>query len=173
MEKRPHTPLHWIKDRGHYILTAGTYTKAKLFRTDGDMDFLQDLAFDLASAHKIELDAWSFFPNHYHLIVQAGATLPVFIRKLHSISAREINQRQGVAGRKVWYQYWDTLLEDEKSYYSRLNYVNTNPVHHGIVQRASQYRWCSAASLEANATRAFLETLRQFHSTNVKVRDDF
>ena len=35
-----------------------------------------------------------------------------------------------------------------KSYLARLNYVHQNPVKHGLVRVANQYRWCSAAWLE-------------------------
>jgi REP-associated tyrosine transposase len=173
MDKRPHAPLHWFKREGHYMLTAGTYRKAKLFSTAADLDLLQNITFELAEKESVNLHSWNFFPNHYHLIVEAPPTLPAFIRKLHSCSAREINARQQASGRQVWYQYWDTFLDNEKAYYSRMNYVNQNAVHHGIVQQATKYRWCSAAWLEANARRSFLETLRQFDATRISIRDDF
>src|SRR6266568_1178059 len=58
-------------------------------------------------------------------------------------------------GRRVWFQYHDTQLTFEKSYLARLKYVNENPVHHGIVLRATNYGWCSARWFEDHAERAF------------------
>ena len=48
----------------------------------------------------------------------------------------------------IWHNFWDTELTYEKSYLARLNYVHQNAVKHGLVARACQYRWCSAAWFE-------------------------
>jgi putative transposase len=176
MDYWPHAPLHWFKGEGNYILTGGTYLKQKFFTSDSDLDYLQDLMFDLAKKKQTSLRSWSFFPNHYHVVVESppqASRLRELVREFHSITAHEINRRANSRGRKVWYQYWDTYLDDERAYLSRLNYVNQNPVHHGIVRLATNYRWCSAAWFEANAKRSFLETLREFDETRVSVKDDF
>jgi putative transposase len=176
MEKWQHAPLHWFAEAGRYIITAGTYLKQPFFKLTRDLDDLQSLLFELANKSETILHAWSFFSNHYHLVVDSPSNperLRDLVREFHSISAREINRRQEASGRRVWYQYWDTHLRSERAYFARLNYVNQNPVHHGIAMNACSYRWCSAAWFEANAKRSLLETLRQFDAERVKVVDDF
>ncbi|MDE3111185.1 MAG: hypothetical protein KGL02_14775, partial [Acidobacteriota bacterium] len=66
-----------------------------------------------------QLQAWAIFPNHYHFVALSDApkNLPVVIRKLHSITSHVVNKMDGCAGRKVWFQYWDTRLTNQRSYF--------------------------------------------------------
>jgi putative transposase len=54
-----------------------------------------------------------------------------------------------------------------------LNYVHQNPVKHGLVAIANQYRWCSAAWFERTATRAQVETIYRFKIDKLNVHDDY
>jgi putative transposase len=92
---------------------------------------------------------------------------------LHGDTARAVNRRDGVTGRKVWFNYWDTQLTYQKSYYARLNYVHSNPVHHGVVPDAEAYPWCSAGWFAEKAERSFYRMVRSFKIDSVKVFDDF
>ena len=51
--------------------------------------------------------------------------------------------------------------------------ILNNHYHHGIVARAADYPWCSAAWFEREATTAFVNTINGFKIDQVKVRDDF
>ncbi len=79
----------------------------------------------------------------------------------------------GAAGREVWFNYWETALTYEKSYYARLNYVHQNAVRHGLVAVANQYRWCSAGWMERTATPAQVATVYSFKFDRVNVIDEF
>jgi len=95
------------------------------------------------------------------------------VRHLHSVSAKEINLRDGTPGRTVWFQYWDTLPTYQKSYLARLNYVHTNAVRHGLVREPSAYPWCSAGWFQRTASRAFQATVMAFPSDRVSVPDEY
>jgi putative transposase len=73
----------------------------------------------------------------------------------------------------VWHNYWETRLTYQRSYLARLNYVHQNPVKHGLVPVASQYRWCSAAWFERTASTAQVKSIYRFKVDQVRVRDDF
>lgn len=122
------------------------------------------------------LEAWAVFSNHYHFVAHAepeALSLETVIKRLHGRTAVELNEFDGAHERPVWHNYWDTRLTFEKSYLARLNYVHQNAVRHGLVPVASQYRWCSAAWFEHNATRAQVRTVYSFRTDKVKVHDDF
>jgi putative transposase len=125
--------------------------------------------------HRWELQAWAVMSNHYHFVgvSEQPVSLPVLIRQLHSDTARELNRQDATPGRRVWFEYWDTHLTFEKSYYARLNYVHSNPVHHGLVRVATEYRWCSAAWFEQNADVAFQRMVSSFKYDRLKIPDDF
>jgi len=83
------------------------------------------------------------------------------------------NRMDNLSGRKVWFQYWDTCLTYEKSYYARLNYVMNNPVCHGLVSVASAYKFCSAGWFESAADQGSLNKVKSFQYDQVKVQDEF
>jgi hypothetical protein len=51
--------------------------------------------------------------------------------------------------------------------------VNNNPVHHGVVDYAAKYPWCSAGWFEAKASPAFRKTVESFKTDRISVPDDF
>lgn len=87
-------------------------------------------------------------------------------------TAKEFNLQDNQPGRRVWFQYWDTLLTFQRSYLARLNYVHNNPVKHGLVANAENYPWCSAAWFAQNAPRSFVETVSRFKIDKVNVFDE-
>ena len=172
----PHAPIHRLDQTGAYIVTAATYQKVHYFRSVALVDFLQENLVTLAKQYDWQLQAWAIFSNHYHFVALSPlnpSSLRGMISHLHSISAQEANQQDNAAGRKVWFQYWDTHLTYERSYYARLNYVHQNPVRHGLVPAASAYPWCSAAWFERTSNTAFFKTITSFKTDKLKIQDNF
>jgi len=132
---------------------------------------LQQLLFFLSEKHQLLLHAWALLSNHYHLVIEGS--LQAFIRQFHSIAARDRNHADRIECRRVWFQYRDTQLTYERSYLARLKYVNENAVHHSIVLRATNYRWCSARWFEDHAERAFVQSVQRLKIDAVNVPDDF
>jgi putative transposase len=95
------------------------------------------------------------------------------VRSLHSISAKHVNRLDGIPGRKVWHEYWDSQITFHISYFARLKYVHTNPVKHGLVGGAELYEWCSASWFARTASKAFYKTVMEFPSDRVVIPDDF
>ena len=96
-----------------------------------------------------------------------------FLQHLHSNTARQVNQLDDSAGRKVWHNFWDTKLTYERSYLARLNYVHQNAVKHGLVRVANQYPWCSAAWFERTASPAAIKTIYGFKIDKLNIDDDY
>ena len=176
MSDWPHSPVHRLGQAGAYMVTCGTYLKEHHFRGAQRLEFLHDSLLGLAEEYGWNLQAWAAFSNHYHLVAMSppdAETLVLFLKKLHSDTAMAVNRWDGACGRQVWFQYRDTHLTFPKSYYARLNYVHTNPVHHRLVAVPSLYPWCSASWFERRATPAFYKTVMGFKSDRINVPDDF
>ena len=172
----PRAPLHRLSDHGTYIVTAGTLHKEHWFRGPERLDLLESALLRIMKSNSWLLEAWAVFSNHYHFVANAesGAQpLSVVLKQLHGESAREVNVLDRAPGRTVWHNFWDTELMYEKSYLARLNYVHQNAVKHGLVARACQYRWCSAAWFERTATPAQVKTIYGFKIDRLKVEDEF
>jgi REP-associated tyrosine transposase len=176
MHDWPHSPLHRLFEKGTYIVTAGTYLKQPFFRGAARLDFLCEKLLEVAEKHQWHLQAWAVFPNHYHFVATSpnqGALFTALTRHFHSVTSIQANRWDQTPGRKVWYQYWETLLTSQKSYLVRLGYVHRNAMHHQLVREPSAYRWCSAGWFESRATSAFYNTVMGMKIDRVNVPDEF
>ncbi len=158
------------------MVTAGTYHKVHVFNTAKKLDLLEDHLLDLCPKYGLLPQAWAVFSNHYHLLLvtnEESEGIRDYVRHLHSLTARETNRIDATVGRRVWYQYWDNRLTDQKTYFARMNYVLHNPVKHGLVKRATNYGWCSATWFETRARRALVKTVYSFPTDKQSVIDSY
>ena len=158
------------------MVTAGTYNKYPFLNSPARLDLALNLLFNCVQEFGWQLQAWAVMINHDHFVAlspEDPQNLRFMLGKLHGAIARELNALDGTPERKVFYQYWDTHLTFQRSYLARLNYVHQNPFHHGIVRKASEYRWCSAAWFERSARPAFVKSVYRFRTERIKVEDDF
>jgi len=163
-------------EAGAYIVTAATYRKEHLFEGHARLKLLEDNLLGLLSERHFNVQAWAVFPNHYHVVLVAEDNvldLRSAIRDLHSATARQLNAEDDRLGRKVWFQYWDTHLTSQQSYFARLKYVHTNAVKHGLVSVARDYPYCSARWFEEVAEPSFVRTIESFSIGRVLVPDHF
>ena len=171
----PHAPVHRVSETGAYIVTASTYGKEPLFASRSRLTLLCKALFQASLERSWSLRAWAIFPNHYHFVADSCApeSLRDLIRHLHSVTARAVNGLDKRPGRKVWFQYWETRLKNQRSYFARLRYVHENPARHRVVRRSANYPWCSAGWFERRATPSFRKTVLSFPCDRISVVDDF
>ncbi|MFA5206446.1 MAG: transposase [Lentisphaeria bacterium] len=171
-----HAPIHKLCESGTYMVTAGTHNKEDLFNTPEKRDILMAEFFRLASEFQWEPQAWAFMINHYHVVLmspQQADSLSAFIQELHRVTAKQVNEIDETLGRRVWFQYWDKRLTFHESYCARLKYVHENPVHHGVVREAEEYRWGSACWFKQHADSAFQKMIGKFKTDRLNVYDSF
>lgn len=171
----PHAPVHRFGEAGLYFVTGATLYKQHFYRLPRALDALQSLLFTLVAKHYCALQAWALFSNHYHLVVACdrGEDVHRMLSQFHSDAATALNSLDGASGRKVWFQFRETLLTYERSWLARLRYTHENAVHHGLVPVAAQYPWCSARWFEETARKSFVETVTNFPIDRINVYDDF
>ena len=171
-----HGPLHFLVERGVYMVTAGTHLKEHCFRAPDRLEFLHETLHAVSSEYGWDLKAWAVMSNHYHFVASSPdnpASLRRMLSKLHTLTAKIVNAQNSTPGRKVWHQFWDTRLTFERSYLARLNYVHQNPVHHRLVTQATAYPWCSAARFESEAELSFQKIVASMPTNEISVVDDY
>ena len=176
MLKWPHAPAHLKRGAGAYIVTGATLDKVHFFSDRPRLELLTTTLLEVADEFGWALQAWAVFPNHYHFVAHSPAEsgdLTRLVKKLHANTAREVNKLDHCIGRTVWYQYWDTPLTYEKSYFARLHYVHQNPVKHRLVKKAEDYEWCSAAWFHRYAPAALIELIESFPIDRLSIDDDY
>lgn len=167
----PHAPVHRFDHAGTYFVTGSTLHRTLIYNDPAALDALQQLLFATARKHDCQLQAWSLFANHYHLIVQGGGAVRQMLARFHVEAALEVNARDRTPRRRVWHQFWDTQLTFEASWLARLRYTQENAVHHGLVRLATEYRWCSAGWFERTASPGLVKTVQRMKIDRVNVVD--
>ncbi len=171
-----HAPEHRFLPGFTYMITGATLYKRHFYSTSQRLEMLQTSLLELIGQYGWVLIAWAVFSNHYHLIAQAmehAWSTRRLTQRLHAKFGLALNLEDGTPGRRVWYQYWDKCLTYPRSYYARLNYVANNPVRHGLVAQASDYPFCSAASMEREWSSSFLRKVQSAKYDKVRETDDF
>ena len=173
----PHAPPHFTEEFGVYMVTASTYEKVHYLRSRMRLRYMNERLFSLAGHYGWTLQAWAILSNHYHFVAvspDAGAgNLSKLISHLHSDTAKFLNKLDGVEGRRVWQNYWETQITYDASHYARLKYVNDNAVHHGVVELATDYPWCSARWFERVSSTIFYRVVNSFKTDTLNIKDDF
>jgi len=103
-----------------------------------------------ARKHGIELHAFAFMGNHFHLILtDPRRRLPKFMEQLDAMLTRVINKHLGRQGR-LWeskpYTHW--IFETREELLQHLVYVAANPVEAWVVRTPD--RWPGVLSLPAH-----------------------
>jgi len=142
MQDWPHSPPHRTLEKGTYMITGGTIYKQSYFNSPEKLDLLLNTIFESAESFKVQIEAWAVMSNHYHLILTSDVenTVPSLVSKIHGLSAIRFNKIDKAAERRIWYNYWDSSITYQESYFARLNYVNKNPEFHKIINKAEDYR---------------------------------
>ena len=130
----------------HHITQRGN-RKADVFETDEDrLAYLRFLK-KYAAQYNLSVYAYCLMTNHIHLVAVPGdeLTLGKALRDAHTVYAMYFNTRTALSGH-VWQGRFFSCPLDEAHLWAAVRYVERNPVKAGLVERAEQYRWSSAAA---------------------------
>jgi len=79
------------------------------------------------------------------------------INHIHGKFSYLFNKMDKSRGRKVFQNYWDTCIREEKDLWTRFNYIHHNPVKHGYCDRMEGYRFSSFARYLNEKGREWLD----------------
>ncbi|MBI4331174.1 MAG: transposase [Chloroflexi bacterium] len=143
---------HWEQPGSSYLITFRT---AKEFTLS---DEARTLALNSVMFHadkKYHLDACVVMEDHVHLILRPLEESPGSFYSLaeimHSIKSYSANRIQRVTGwmGAVWLdENLDRIIRSDNDWMEKLNYVVSNPVKAGLVERPEDYKWLYFVSAE-------------------------
>ncbi|MCK4353067.1 transposase [candidate division WOR-3 bacterium] len=171
-----HSPPHYFDSNQVYMITAATYQKIPYFKSNPNKSYLLDLLYNKFTQADWKIDAWVILDNHYHLLAQAphnASSLSAIIKEIHKFTAIQFNKEDNVAGRKVWWNYWDACITFESSYFARLNYIHYNPVKHGYVATPQDWNFSSYLKFCKIDPGGANRIEKEYPFNKVKVKDDF
>jgi len=173
-----HNPPHLFKPESKYFVTAGTYKKKFLLKRDDAKERLLKSLFKGCEDFGFDLEDWVILDNHYHVMLSSENKeifLDKLLREVHKFTALWIkkNVPEAANEEKIFYNYWDTCIDYEKSYYARLNYIYYNSVKHGYVENPEEYNFGSYYYRKDLKKDFFNKLKRDYPFDKINVKDDF
>lgn len=142
----PRQPRAVFAGYPHHITQRGNRREPVFF---DDADRLVYLAWlkEYADQHQVEVLAYCLMTNHVHLIAIPSTDdgLQQTLKPLHMRYAQRFNRQREWSGH-VWQGRFFSSPLDDAYFWTALRYVECNPVRAGIVERAEDYCWSSAAA---------------------------
>jgi putative transposase len=130
----------------HHVTQRGN-RRLPTFFSDDDYRAYVDLLAEQCAARGVAVWAWCLMPNHVHLIVvpKTGEALARALGEAHRRYTRRVNFREGWRGH-LWQERFFSCVLDARHALATARYVERNPVRAGLVKRAWQWPWSSAAA---------------------------
>jgi putative transposase len=129
-----------------YHVTQRGNRKQDVFYSDGDYRMYLAWLNDYAERYGLEILAYCLMPNHVHIVaiprqLNSMANTMRILDKRHSDA---INAAFDWTGH-LWQSRYFSAALDETHLWNAVRYVERNPVRAGIVEKAEDYPWSSAA----------------------------
>lgn len=155
-------------DPGHaHSLTFSCFQRRQFLSKDHSCNWLVKALADARRKWQFDLWAWVIMPEHVHLLVWprraiysigkmlASIKLPVARRAVrhvrctapHALWMLEDVQPNGEKCHRFWQRGggYDRNIYDEAAVFAEIDYIHQNPVRRGLVERAEDWPWSSAA----------------------------
>jgi len=144
-----HRPHHDSKNMpGEYFVTGRIFDEQKILFSNERKCLFLDILIDTCLKYNFEPIAWMVADDHYHVLFVSDQCFNIgqFVKGVHGASSKIFNEIDQAQGRKVWHQYWDRRIRDEKDSWMVINYSHWNPIKHGYatnLSEAADYQFCS------------------------------
>jgi putative transposase len=93
-----------------------------------------------------DLGPYAIMANHVHVLLLPKVPPSRLMQSLKGATARQANLILGRTGETFWQaESYDHWVRDEREWNRIAAYIEGNPVKAGLVPRAEDYRWSSAA----------------------------
>ena len=169
-----HNPPHLFKENAKYFITGSTLNRIRYFDTDPTKEKVIHYMFTSFNHFNWTIEDWVLLENHYHIVADAPEnpeTLSRMINNFHRFSGLWIKKHKNIVGEsQIWFNYWDSCITYESSYFSRIHYIWQNPVKHGYVESPEQWKFGSYFYRDRKETE---EISRQYPCDKIKIKDDF
>ena len=90
--------------------------------------------------------------DHLHLMLSpaSGVSVPKLVGSFKQSVLARLHGRVVVAGQRLWQRrYHDHVIRDARDFANHLDYIHSNPVKHGLADKAEAWRWSSLAAWQA------------------------
>ena len=135
-----------VPNRPHHVTQRGNRRMQTFFCDD---DYRAYLALLIEACGQCDVRVWAYclMPNHVHLILvpRTSDGLAAAVGQVHQRYTRRVNLREGWRG-YLWQGRFASFVMGDDYVLSAAAYIERNPVKAGLVDRAEDWPWSSAAA---------------------------
>jgi putative transposase len=130
----------------HHVLARGN-RKAAIFSDDSDRLVYSRLMQQASENSHLSIWAYVLMDNHVHFVAIPGRadSLGKAIKEAHEAYTMYFNTKYGLVGH-AWQNRFKSFPMDWGHCLNAIRYVERNPVRAGMVNKAEDYLWSSAAA---------------------------
>lgn len=135
--------------------------RQSIYASDADRHRFTELLSRLDERYGVEINAFAFMGNHYHLLVRSRrGELSRALHYLDGTYAQKFNRHNGFDGPLFRGRFKSRLVEEGDYLRNVLAYIHQNPVAAGLVDRPEDYKWSSYRTFlkETTNTSSWLAT---------------
>ncbi len=142
----PLKPTRSLNPHGTYFVTFSTWQRRGLFIVESYSRLFLKTLYGYRRQGRFELHAFVLMPEHVHLLLTPAPSITLerslqFIKGGYSYALGVELGRKG----EVWQRgFTDHRIRDAADFDGHRRYIHENPVKRGLVECASDYRYCSA-----------------------------
>ncbi len=136
-----------------YFFTANLLNRNGTLLTDY-IDLLKQSIRTVKNSHPFHIDAIAILPDHIHTLwtlPDNESDFPLRWRLIKSGFSKNLPKTETISAsrrkkgeRGIWQRrFWEHLIRNEEDFANHVNYIHINPVKHGYVQKASDWRYTS------------------------------
>ena len=154
LKQRKYFQLPWhrpprFNEEGEYrfFITAACYEHSHIIGKSFDrLIECEEVVLSICRAFAKDVFAWCILTNHYHLLLQTDNIKGLLheLGRFHGRSSKKWNIEDDLVGRKVWFNYLERQMRSERQFWTAMNYIHHNPVHHGHVNHWTDWLFSSA-----------------------------
>ncbi len=145
----------------HHVMGRGI-EGVKLFRDDTDRKDFVDRLSSLCRNRSLNLYAWAFLPNHFHLFVRTGnQPLAKSMKRLLTGYVVNFNLRHRRRGHLFQNRYKSIVCEEDPYLLELTRYIHLNPLRAGIVKDLKglgKYPWTGHSAIVGEVKRDWQDT---------------
>ena len=130
----------------HYFFSIVTGNRRAWFNNSKIRGFVLDVMRKVEEKSGFQFKAWVILPDHLHWLIMActadySKAIWAFKR---GVSAEFKKKSIILKGDKLWQdRFWEHTIRDDDDYWRHVDYIHFNPVKHGYVSSAINWKWSS------------------------------
>ena len=130
----------------HHVVQRGNNGQA-IFLEPADYEYMIAILDEQLRRLPLALHAYVLMENHFHILAtpESEDSLQRLLQAVGRSYVRYFNGSKGRTGTLWDGRYRSTVLQADKYLLPCMAYMDLNPVRHGLVAQAADYRWSSHA----------------------------